>query len=405
MNADVVEDITEYEKLGYPVGVYIMDRPWAEGTYGYGNLKWDEERFPNGNAMVAALHKRGWHVVVWGGPWAMGDSKNEFGYTARKNHYLIGQRNIDYTNPKAWQWQIDELEKFLRDSGVDGWKLDRADEYNPSRKSDIYFDGRTGFEVHNDYPRLFVKNFYDATTAVRGNDFVIISRPQYTGVNQWSIDWHGDSAGANFFGMGGGTDRGLRSVIISQQRSSVIGLPFWGSDTGGYYGFKNREVFARWLEFSAFATVIEIGGGGSHEPWAMPTRPKYDEEMIKIYGRYTRVHARLVDYTYALARKAHETGDPVARPLGFDWPEDPKVANLWDEYLYGPALLVAPVWKIGSRSREVYLPRGKWIDLWDQSKKYEGPTTIKVEVPLDKIPVYIRADKSDLLPQGLVDGL
>jgi alpha-glucosidase (family GH31 glycosyl hydrolase) len=78
---------------------------------------------------------------------------------------------------------------------------------------------------------------------------------------------------------------------------------------------------------------------------------------------------------------------------------------MWDEYLYGPSLLVAPVWKTGQREREVYLPKGKWQDLWDPNKKYEGPTTIKVSVPLDKIAVFIRLEKADLLPKGLIEGL
>ena len=90
------------------------------------------------------------------------------------------------------------------------------------------------------------------------------------------------------FGVGPGTDLGLRSAIISQQRAAFLGFPIWGSDTGGYYEFKDREVFARWLEFSAFSGIMEIGGHGTHAPWDMPTEPDYDQEMIDIYRRYTR---------------------------------------------------------------------------------------------------------------------
>ena len=202
-----------------------------------------------------------------------------------------------------------------------------------------------------------------------------------------------------------GTDLGLRAVIIELQRNAIIGFPTWGTDTGGYAPFKDRDVFARWLEFSCFCPLMEIGGVGPRTVWDMPTEPHNDPEMIKIYYRTTWIHQRMVDYTYALAQKAHETGNPIVHPLFFDWPDDPKVANMWDEYLYGPSLLVAPVWKIGQRSREVYLPKGRWTDLWDKSKTYDGPTTIKVDVPLDKIAVYVRAEKADLLPKGLTDGL
>ncbi len=406
MNADVVEDITMYEKLDFPKGIYLIDRPWGEGNYGYGNYNWDQTRFPNGNKMIEILHRHGWRVMTWGGPWALGYAKGEFGYEARQKGYLIGNRNIDYTNPEAFEWQKAKIVDFMKSSGIDAWKLDRADEYNPSQVSDIYANGETGFQMHNKYPYLYAKAYYEAAKSVRGDDFVIMSRPAQNGTTTMAIHYGGDTPGAILSGGGfKGTDLGLRSVIIELQRNAFMGFPSWGSDTGGYQGFRDRDVFARWIEFSCFCPLMEIGGVGPHEPWAMRSDPKYDEEMIRIYHRFTWIHERLKDYSYSLAEKAHETGDPIAHPLVFDWPDDPKVMDMWDEYLYGPSLLVAPIWKMGERSREVYLPKGQWQDLWDPGKKYQGPTTIKVEAPMDKIAVFVRMEKADLLPKGLIDGL
>jgi alpha-glucosidase (family GH31 glycosyl hydrolase) len=404
LNAEVVEDITQYEKLGLPIGVYLIDRPWAEGNYGYGNLSWDSNRFPHGSEMVQLLHERGWRVVVWGAPWALGHHDWEHGTEARARGYLMGDRNIDYTNPEAAAWQRQKIEAFMRLSKIDGWKLDRGDEYNPSHPEDIYHDGRNGLVVHNDYPRMFIKNFYDAARAVRGDDFVLKARPAYTGTTQWSVVWGGDIPGALLFGHKS-TDKGLRSAIIGMLRTAFMGYPVWGSDTGGYEGFIERELFARWLAFSAFCPLMEIGGVGEHEPWAMPGRPHHDEEMIAIYRRYTWLHARLQAYTVALARRAHETGNPIVHPLVFDWPDDARVRQIWDEYMYGPSLLVAPVWELGRQEREVYLPAGEWIDLWDPSSRFQGPTTITAAVPLNRIPVYVKADAAQLLPEGLLEGL
>lgn len=401
VNAELAEDVLMYEKLGFPPGVMLVDRPWAEGEMGWGNLNWDPKRFPNGDEMVKKLAARGWTTVVWGAPWAIG----EFGEEAKRLGYKVSDREIDYTNPEVVAWQSAKIQEFLRRSGVSGWKLDRGEETNPSGKNFIYHDGRTGFEVHNDYPRMYIKTYYDATRAVRGDDFVLMARPAYTGTTAWSIVWGGDTYARTYLGPERGTDLGLRSVIISLQRMAFMGFPTWGSDTGGYHGFMSRDVFARWLQFSAFCPMMEIGGIQSHEPWAMPTEPAYDEEMIRIYRRYTWLHARLADYSHALAKKAHQTGDPIVHPLVFDWPDDPKVVDLWDEYLYGPALLVAPVWRDGARERTVYLPKGEWIDLWDRSKKITGPTEIEVDVPLDRIPVFIRAEKEEMVPAGLTDGL
>lgn len=404
INAEVAEDILEYDRHGFPVGVYLIDRPWARGNYGFGSFEWDPERFPNGDAMVRALQRRGRRVIVWAGPWALGHRDWELGSEARAKGFLIGKRNLDYTNPAAAAWQREKVEAFMRQSGIDGWKLDRADEYNPSGPQDRYFDGRSGLEVHNDYPRLYVKTFHDAARAVRGDDFVIKARPAYTGTTQWSVVYGGDIPGAvGWFRRS--TDKGLRSAILGLLRTAFMGYPVWGSDTGGYEGFRERELFARWLAFSAFCPLMEIGGVGSHEPWAMPTSPEVDAEMIAIYRRYTRLHERLVDYSYALARRAHATGNPIVHPLVFDWPEDARVRDLWDEYLYGPALLVAPIWELGRRERDVYLPRGEWIDLWNPDRRYRGPVTVRAEAPLDRIPVYVKADAAALLPAGLTEGL
>jgi alpha-glucosidase (family GH31 glycosyl hydrolase) len=405
LNAEVVDDISHYEQLGLPVGVYLVDRPWAQGNYGYGNLNWDPERFPNGDAMVRLLQKRGWRVIVWGAPWALGHHSWEHGSEARARGYLMDDRNIDYTNPEAAAWQRGKLEAFMRQSGIDGWKLDRADEYNPSHPEDIYHDGRNGLVVHNDYPRMYVKNFYDAARAVRGDDFVLKARPAYTGTTQWSIVYGGDIPGAVGLFRKKATDNGLRSAIIGMQRTAFMGYPVWGSDTGGYEHFRERELFARWLAFSAFCPLMEIGGVGPHEPWAMPTEPRRDEEMIAIYRRYTWLHARLQHYTYELSKRAHATGNPIVHPLVFDWPDDPRVKDMWDQYMYGPSLLVAPVWEHGRRARDVYLPAGEWSDLWDASRRFTGPVQIAVDVPLDRIPVYVKADAAHLLPAKLIDGL
>ena len=406
MNAEVVDDILNFEKHGFPTGMYMIDRPWAEGTMGYGNFNWDPQRLPNGDEMVRVLHERGWRVIVWGAPWALGFEENDFGPEARKNGYVIGTRSIDYTNPEAAKWHRDKIEEFVRRSNIDGWKLDRSEEYNPSRKKDIYFDGRDGVEVHNDYPRMYIKAYYDGTRSVKGDDFVLIPRAGYTGSSSWGVVWGGDTRGhVTEKNKMVSTDLGLRSAIISLQRMAFMGYPVWGSDTGGYTVFTDRDVFARWLEFSCFCPLMEIGGSGSHEPWNMPTDPAYDEQMIKIFGRYTWVHTRLADYTYKFAKKANETGNPIVHPLIFDWPDDPKVKNMWDEYMYGPSLLVAPLWETGKRSRDIYLPKGEWTYLWDQSKVFSGPVTVNVKAPLDIIPVFINNEQASELPKNLIDGL
>lgn len=409
MNAAFVEDVTMYEALGFPSpGWYNFDRPWTTGATGscpgagFARFEFDPVRFPNAAQMIAALAARGTRTVVFNAPWACGDPSDPLdnAYDAVRDGYLApNDVELDFTNPAATQWWQQKIANFVSTTGISGFKLDRGDETVPSEPTDIYFDGRNGLELHNDYPRLYVQAYHDTLQAVRPDDWVTMTRPGYAGSQAYGLYWGGDTTGANAFGVGDGTDKGLRSALISLQRLAFMGFPNWGTDTGGYYQFKQRDVFARWLEFSAFCPVMEIGGGlrigngtdGPHAPWDMPTDPQYDQEMIGIYRYYTWLHHELVPYSYSEGVRANQTGHPIATPLVFEYPDDAAVGDLWDEYLYGPWLLVAPLWQDGARSRDVYLPTDAWTDFWDDDQYLVGPLTLPdVSVPLDRLPLYIR---------------
>jgi alpha-glucosidase (family GH31 glycosyl hydrolase) len=135
---------------------------------------------------------------------------------------------------------------------------------------------------------------------------------------------------------------------------------------------------------------MRFHGKGTDAPWDMPTEPKVDQEMIDIYRRYVVLHHALADYQLRLARDAHRTGAPLARPLVFNYPDDPNVGDRWDEWLLGDDLLVAPVWQSGARSRTVYLPKGPWVDFWDRSRVVQGPVELTEDVPLGKTPLFVK---------------
>src|SRR5262245_23468479 len=404
VNAELADDVLMYDALGIPPGVYLFDRPVLTGEYGFGRWEWDEVRLPNPDSMLQSLKRRGYHLMIWSSMWTCGNMPGDNGVEAQALGYLVPGPGgpphcadvggtsfiVDVTNPAAQSWWRDKVAAFVRTYGIQGIKLDRGEEHIPSEATDVWADGRTGREVRNDYPTLQAKIHHDALASVFGDDFVLFSRPAYSGTQHWSTFWGGDIPGSENFGSGGGTDLGLRSAIISQQRAAFMGIPIWGSDTGGYYEFKDREVFARWIEFSAFSGFMEIGGHGTHAPWNMDTTPAYDTEMIDIYRRYTRLRVTLQPYIVAAAAEA-SSGMPIVRPMPFADRKDRKLGDLWDQYLFGPDLLVAPVWKVGQRSRTVYLPRGRWRSYWDPSKVLKGKRTITVDVPLDTIPVFVRA--------------
>ncbi|MBM4266063.1 MAG: glycoside hydrolase family 31 protein [Deltaproteobacteria bacterium] len=405
MNAQLVEDVTMFERLGIPAGVYMLDRPVLEGEFGFARFAWDEERLPNARAMLEALRRRGYRLVTWSSTWTCGAGPDDNGAAAQELGFVapgpvqtphcadVGGTSflLDVTSAEARRWWKERLRDFAVGEGLDGFKLDRGEEHIPSATTDVWADGRNGREVHNDYVVLQTALHYEALAEARPDgDFVLFTRSGYTGTQRHSIVWGGDIPASEDFGAGKGTDLGLRAAILGQLRAAFLGFPIWGSDTGGYYEFKDREVFARWLEFSAFSGIMEVGGVGAHAPWDMPTEPRYDEEMIEIYRRYSRVRVALAGYLAEAAREAGATGMPLARPLVFLDRSDPELRDLWDEWMLGPDFLVAPVWRSGARSREVYFPRGSWRSWWDPSETFTGPARVTVQVPLDRIPVYVR---------------
>jgi alpha-D-xyloside xylohydrolase len=403
VNAQVAEDVLMYERLGIPPGVYLFDRPVLEGEFGFARFVFDETRLPNSVSMLASLRARGYRIGTWSSTWACGSDPGDNGLEAQLFGFLapgpggtphcadLGGQNfiLDPTSAGFSYWR-DKIRAFVEAYDIDVIKLDRGEEHIPSEATDVWADGRTGREVRNDYPNLQAALHNFALHAAKDTDFVLFSRPGYTGTQRYAVFWGGDIPGSEQFGLGAGTDLGLRSAIISQQRAAFMGFPIWGSDTGGYYEFRDREVFARWIEFSAFSGIMEIGGKGTHAPWDMPTAPAYDQEMIDIYRRYAQLRVRLLPYIVAAAAEA-ERGLPIVRPMPFFDRRDPKLRDLWDQYMFGPDLLVAPVWKVGERSRKVYLPRGRWRSYWSPGKVLRGRRTITVDAPLDTIPVFVRA--------------
>ena len=167
----------------------------------------------------------------------------------------------------------------------------------------------------------------------------------------------------------------------------------WGSDTGGYLGDPDKEVFARWMEFSAYSSMMEILIGPKRTIW-----DDFDNELVDITKKYTNAHHDLIPYTRSYMYAATKTGMPVMRSLIFAYPDDKKLADAWDEYLFGPEILVAPVVKPGATERVVYLPTGRWIDYNDKKTVYTGPVSISVSAPLGTIPLFVR--EGAVIPRG-----
>jgi alpha-glucosidase (family GH31 glycosyl hydrolase) len=208
-------------------------------------------------------------------------------------------------------------------------------------------------------------------------------RAAYTGSSGFGVFWGGDI---------GGTQEGLRASIIAVQRSAVLGYPNWGSDTCGYNEqLMEQEVCGRWLAFSALTPIMEVGPTRNVAFWNLPRPPAYDETLIALWRVYARLHDRLRDYTYRAALEAHETGMPIVRPLLLVDPARRDAWTNWWTYLYGPDLVVSPIWEKGIREQRVYLPAGsRWRDAWRPGSVYEGGQTITVAAEPHQLPLFVR---------------
>jgi alpha-glucosidase/alpha-D-xyloside xylohydrolase len=203
--------------------------------------------------------------------------------------------------------------------------------------------------------------------------------------------------------------------------TSLTGIPYWGTDIGGFVPTPEftAELYVRWFQFGAFCTLFRSHGRTwkLRLPWGWNTGDpgpveirNYDgagipdasqlhnEHVEPICRKYLELRYRLLPYLYSAVRECTQTGMPVMRALWLHYPEDSKAVACQDEYLWGRDILVAPVCEKGATSRRVYLPKGVWYDFWTQEKLEGGEHEYPID--LETMPLFVRAGA--ILPFGPV---
>jgi hypothetical protein len=179
----------------------------------------------------------------------------------------------------------------------------------------------------------------------------------------------------------------LQRQIKVAQGVATSAVPYWTTDIGGFFSDVefSRELYIRWYQFGTFCSLFRTHGTRpDNEPWAL------DEGSERIITSFIRLRYRLMPYIYSLAHQVNTRGTPFIRPMFMAFPDDPVAAEAEYQYMFGPSILVAPVYREGKRTRKVYLPEGEWIDYWSD-RRLTGGRWLWVLAPLDRIPLFIKA--------------
>jgi alpha-D-xyloside xylohydrolase len=340
---------------------------------------------------------------------------NEKGYLVQTErgvpitmNFLGNNGFVDFTNPDAQNYLWRLLKKNYADKGVDLFWLDEAEpEYTVYDFDNYrYYDG-SNLQIGNTYPVGYSKAVYDGQKEDGKEDIINLVRCAWAGSQKYgALVWSGD-IDSSF--------QSLRNQLAIGLNMAIAGIPWWTTDIGGFHGGVDddedfRELVTRWFEFATFCPVMrmhgdrephteplsDIGGGkmpsgGATEPWA------YGEQSYEIMKNYMQLRENLKDYIRQQMKAAHEKGTPVIRPLFYDFSSDLHVWNVETEYMFGDAILVAPVLHAGEKQRDVYLPVGSdWINVYTNDM-ISGGQTISTETPIDKLPVFVRKENAALI--------
>lgn len=382
-----------------PLDCIVFDYDWAEY---FNNYRWNPRWQGKSPEKIAAYRKEGLHFMVSNsGPMLKKDSDTyesalQAGVLARDTegdpitcgHF--GGDLIDFSHPATKEWLRPQLTRLL-DEGVESWWLDLTEpEGDP--ENTVYYGGSRA-AIHNVFSLLNTKTYTEITREhMPSMRPFVLTRTGTAGIQKYcTAIWSGDVY----------SDYKTFSAHIPEAlNTGLSGIPLWTCDAGGFISAscnarddrhlyrndiaRHANLYERWVQFACFSPIMRVHHAGESAPYA------FGELFTDSIAHYIRLRYRLLPYIYSYAYQTHQTGEPLIRPLVYHYPHDEKVYDLFDEYLFGRELLVAPVHEEEQCRREVYLPEGRWYD-FDYGYAYEGGRSYEVYAPQNRIPVFVRA--------------
>ncbi len=400
-----------FRKNKIPADVIYLDVDYMNG---YRVFSWDKTRFPNPQKMIADLKSDGFKTVLIIDPGIKQDEnypvyndglknniyvKNADGSLLIRNAWAAESAFPDFTDPKAREWFGAQYKTHYLEEGVAGFwndmnepgvfitdNYERPETTHHPAKTFAYDTPHNGDGMpdthrryHNVYGMQMARSTFEGLKklAPETRPFVL-TRAGFAGVQRFSAVWTGDNVAS--------WDH-LALSIPMLTNLSVSGVPFVGCDVGGFAEMPSGELYARWLQAAALTPFFRshsVGWVGNKEPW------EFGEEFTKINRQTVEMRYQFLPYLYTLFRAHEKTGEPVMRPLWYEFPNDKATYLINDEYLIGSDVLIAPVIREGAETRGIYLPKGaEWVDWWTGAR-YESGKTHYLETPLDRLPIFVR---------------
>jgi alpha-glucosidase len=418
-----------YRRLGLPLSAVHLAIDYMRG---FRVFTVDTTRFPDLPGMARDLAEQAVRVVTIVDPgvkvdrdfdlYDRGRAEHRFCTDAR-GHLVEGVvwpgRSVypDFTDPGTRAWWSG-LYPRLTEQGVAGIWHDMNEPTSISLLGDPtlpvstrhHFDGRGGDhgEAHNLYGLLMNRAGHEGLrAALPGRRPFVVSRSGWAGMQRFAWTWTGDAAS---------TWEAMRQQIATVVGLGLSGVPFAGSDTGGFSGVPDDELYLRWLQmsvFSPFCRTHSVRGVPPREPWCFAPATR------TVVGAWIRFRYRLLPYLYTLAHVAAESGAPPVRPLWWPVHGAPAAAGAAagpddadDAFLLGGSLVVAPVTSPGARQRTVPVPDGRWTSLWgddvvDRRTGWAGVreaparrAPVLCAAPLERPPVLVRTGAVVALDDG-----
>ena len=389
---ELLDTAEEYRDRKLPMDLMVQDYMYW-GRYGFNAMRFDEQNYPDAAAMVEKLHQMHAHLMV--SVWSKFDDTTDIGKEFLEKSYTIpGTPWVDFFNPAAASLFWQDIHTRMLPLDIDAWWLDATEPENDALHGRTV-DGVNGDDVRLLYSLFVNKTVYEGQRKDAPDKRVfILTRNAFSGQQRYaSATWSGD--------VGSSWDS-LKRQITSGLDFSASGMPYWTTDTGGFFRpgpvqFTDEayhELLLRWLEFSTFSPLMRVHG------WHTETGLwLYGQQVEDVSRKYLDLRHRLLPYIYSGAADVTLHGSTLMRPLVMDFAQDEKALEQKYEFMFGKELLVAPVLSPGARDWDVYLPEDRtgWVNFWT-GQTFQGGQTVRTSAKLNEMPLFVRA--GSIIPIG-----